>query len=148
MTRLLAVVAAVALTVPARAQPKDNTPAAAKALNGSYTVKEVNFDGKLAPAEVTKDITGVDIKDGTITVRTAKDSDAAKFTVDVTKTPATIDIVAKDGEKAKPGLYKVEKGELTIVFSDKDARPTDFSTGDGLRKLVLVKKEEPKKGPQ
>jgi uncharacterized protein (TIGR03067 family) len=147
MTRLLAAVAVVALAVPALAQPKD-APAAAKALNGSYTLQEVNFDGKPAPAEVTKPVTGVDIKDGTITVRSAKNDAPAKFTIDATMTPATIDIVTKEGEKAKLGLYKVEKGELTIVFSDTGPRPTDFSTGDGLRKMVLVKKEQPKKTPQ
>jgi uncharacterized protein (TIGR03067 family) len=147
MTRLLAALAAVALAVPALAQPKD-TPAvaAAKALNGSYSVKEVNFDGKPAPAEIVLAISGVDIKDGVITVRSAKKDDAAKFTLEPAadpKKPGNITLVA-DGDKSKPGLYKFEKGELTIVFAEKD-RPADLAAADGVKKLVLVRKDEPKK---
>lgn len=140
MTRLLAAVAMAVGAVSAAAQ---DTPAlkAAKALNGNYTVKEVNFDGQPGPVEVVQAITGVEIKDGVITVQSAKKDDPAKFVVDATQTPATIDITPKVGDKPKPGLYKVEKGELTIVFSDKGVRPIDFSTGEGVRKLVLVKKK-------
>ena len=147
MTRLLVAVAvaAVAVAIPALAQ---DTPAvkAAKELTGTYAVKEVNFDGKPAPDEIVREITGVEIKDGTITVRSAKKDDAAKFTLAPSadpKKPGTIDITAA-GDKAKLGLYKLEKGELTIVFADKD-RPADLSAGDGIKKLVLVKKDEPKK---
>ncbi len=143
MTRLFVAVAAVAVAIPALAQ---DTPAvkAAKELNGSYAIKSANFDNKPAPDEMLKDVTGVEIKDGTITVRTAKKDDPAKFAVDATKKPATIDITS-GGDKVKPGLYKFEKGELTIAFSDRDARPTDFAPADGVRVLVLVKKDEPKK---
>jgi len=139
MTQFLAAVAIAAVVTQAVAQ---DTPAlkAAKALNGNYTVKEVNIDGQV-PDDILKAITGVEIKDGTITIQTAKKDDPAKFIVDTSQIPATIDITAKAGEKAKPGLYKVEKGELTIVFSDKGTRPTDFSTGEGVRKLVLLKKK-------
>lgn len=139
MTRLLAVVAMAALMTPALAQ---ETPAvkAAKSLNGNYTVKELNFDGQ-SPEDILKAITGVEIKDGTITIKTAKKDDPATFVVDPTQQPATIDITAKAGGKPKLGLYKFEKGELTIVFSDKGTRPSDFSTGEGVRKLVIVKKK-------
>ncbi len=146
MTRLLVAVAAVAVAIPALAQ---DTPAvkAAKELNGTYAIKSANFDNKPAPDEMLKDVTAVEIKDGTITVRTAKKDDPAKFTVEPSKDPkkpGSIDI-ASGGDKAKPGLYKFDKGELTIAFSDKDARPTDFAPADGVRVLVLVKKDEPKK---
>ena len=143
MTRLLVAVAAVAVAIPSLAQ---DTPAvkAAKVLNGAYTLLSANFDNKPAPDEMKKEVTGVDINDGTITVRSAKKDDPAKFTVDATKKPATIDITT-GGDKVKLGLYKIEKGELTIAFSDKDARPTDFAPADGVRVLVLVKKDEPKK---
>lgn len=150
MTRLLAAMAAVVLAVPALAQPKD-TPAvaAAKALNGTYTVKEVKFDGKDAPADLVKDITGVEIKDGVITVRSAKKDDPVTFTVEPSadpKKPGNITIVA-EGDKSKLGLYKFDKGELTIVFAEKD-RPADLSAVEGVKKLVLLRKEEPKKDPK
>lgn len=143
MTRLLSLAAVAALTLPATAQ---DTPAvkAAKELNGNYAIKSANFDNKPAPDEVLKDVTGVEIKDGVITVHSAKKDDPAKFTVDPTKNPLAIDITS-GGDKVKPGIYKVGKGELTLAWSDKGTRPTDFSPADGVRVLVLTKKEEPKK---
>lgn len=158
MTRLLAAVAAVCLAIPALGQPKDppkETPAeaASKALNGTYTLKELNFDGRPAPEDLKAEVTAVEIKDGVIIARSAKRDDPAKFTVDPAKKPAAIDITP-DGDKPKPGIYLLDKGELTIVFSDKGERPTDLkATGEGLRRMVLVKKkeepkkEEPKKDP-
>lgn len=145
MTRLLGLAAALTLTLPAVAQ---DTPAVkeAKDLNGSYTVKSANFNNQPAPAELLKEVTGVEIKDGVITVRTEKKDDPAKFTVDTTKQPAVIDITPeKEPGKAKPGIFKVDKGGLTIAFSDKGTRPTDFNPADGVKILVLTKKVEPKK---
>lgn len=145
MTRLLVIAAALTLTLPAVAQ---DTPAvkAAKELNGNYTVKSASFDNKPAPAEMLKEVTGVEIKDGVITVRAGKKDDPANFTVDPTKQPALFDITTpRDKDKTKPGIYKVGKGELTIAFSDKGTRPTDFNPAEGVRILVLTKKAEPKK---
>ena len=136
MTRLLAAVAALALAVPAIAQepPAIKT---AKDLDGTYAVKEVNFDGMPAPDDIVKAITGVEIKGGVITVKTAKKDEPAEFTVDAAAKPTAIDLTPK-GDKTVLGIVKFEKG----------ARPTDFAAAAGIKKLVLTKKEEKKEPPK
>ena len=51
-----------------------------------------------------------------------KEEKRAKLKADNSKTPQTIDFMPTDGEakgKTYPGIYKLEKGELTIVFVEK-----------------------------
>jgi len=118
---------------------------ALKELEGTYKVTALEKAGKPAPKEVTDGVT-VTIKGDDFTIKLGGDEKKAKIKADGSKQPATIDITPNDGpEKGKtfPGIYKIEKGELTIVFTEKDARPKDFK-GDGDAMLIKLKKDEKK----
>jgi len=73
-----------------------------------------------------------------------------KFRLDPKARPRHFDVTGADatwmkgpikGETAL-GIYKIEKGELTIVTGSGKDRPTSFEGGKGRWKLVLVKKSK------
>ena len=114
-------------------------------LDGTYELREYTENGK--GSDEKDKMSTVTFKDGLMTVKLASREDVAKFTLDATKKPAAIDFTPTSAEaKTTPGIWKIEKGELTVVFSKKGARPTDFrGTGDGVIKLVMAKVIVPKK---
>jgi uncharacterized protein (TIGR03067 family) len=122
-------------TVGAADDPKD----AAKKLEGTYEVVDVILGGKADPKK--DEVKSVEIKGGQIIVKANKKDDAAKFTLDPSKTPGHIEIMPGGNEKL-PGIYEVketDKGtELTIAFNmaDKPERPKDFK-GAGKEEIVL-----------
>jgi uncharacterized protein (TIGR03067 family) len=124
----------------------------AKELEGSYDLKQIYEEGKFSPQDVMRIYQEVTIANGELTLRSTAGIDTAKFTIDAKAKIPQIDFTStKPGEtKTALGIYKLEKGELTIVFHKGGTRPTDFK-GDGkdMVKLVMVKrvpkKEVPKK---
>ncbi|MBA4188400.1 MAG: hypothetical protein C0467_10385 [Planctomycetaceae bacterium] len=120
---------------------------ALKELEGTYTVIALEKGGKPAPKEIVESLK-ISIKGENFTIMIGTDEKKAKIKVDASKTPNTIDIMPSDGpEKGMtfPGIYKAEKGELTIVFLEKGSdRPKEFKAeGDGM--LMKLKKAEEKK---
>jgi len=120
---------------------------ALKELEGTYTVTALEKGGKPAPKEIMESLK-INIKGENFSITIGPDEKKAKIKVDASKTPHTIDIMPSDGpEKGMtfPGIYKVEKGELTIVFQEKGTdRPKEFkSEGEGM--LMKLKKAEEKK---
>jgi uncharacterized protein (TIGR03067 family) len=143
MKRLAAAVLFAGLIGAAAAQDAEKE---LKKLEGEYKVKALAKGGMDAPAEVMDSIKGVAIKGDKLVIKVMGEDKTAKIKVDPTKKPAHIDISPVDGpEKDKTflGVYKVEKGELTIVFTEGGERPKDFK-GDGEKdmKLVLTRKEK------
>jgi uncharacterized protein (TIGR03067 family) len=137
--------AVVVLTALAVAAPVVAQDAAVKELDGGYTVKEFARAGKPVPDEVRKTVTAVTVAGGKLTVKVGGKELTAALKADPKKSPAELDLFPQgaDYEKGKrfPGLYKVEKGELTIVFVEEGDRPKDFATETGTAtRLVLVKK--------
>ncbi len=116
-----------------------------KDLEGTYTVTVLEKAGKAAPKEIT-DSLKVTIKGDDFIMTIGTDEKKAKIKVDSTKTPNTIDITPSDGpEKGKtfPGIYKAEKGEVTIALSEKGDRPKELKS-EGEAMLVKLKKDEKK----
>ena len=73
-----------------------------------------------------------------------KEEHKAKLKVDATKTPHTIDILPTEGDskgKTFPGIYKLEKGEVTLVFTEKGDRPKDFKA-EGEAMMIRMKKAD------
>lgn len=126
----------------------DDTDKALKELNGSYTVKSFTKGGMDAPEEVVKGFKSFVIKDGTITFEVMDKTEKGKFTIDAKPKPAHINITPTTGPDADTtwkGIYKLEKGKLTICLNHKGDRPKDFDDkGDEVGTIVLQKKPESK----
>jgi len=118
---------------------------ALKELEGTYKVTFMEKVGKVAPKEVI-DSLKVTVKGDELVLKVGDEEKKAKIKVDSSKTPSTIDIVPSDGpERGRtfPGIYKIEKGEVTVVFTEKGERPKDFKV-EGEAVLVRMKKDEKK----
>ena len=118
---------------------------ALKDLEGTYKVTFLEKAGKAAPKDLTESLT-VTIKGEEMTIKVGDDEKKAKIKVDSSKTPNTIDVSPSEGpEKGKifPGIFKLEKGELTLNFTEKGDRPKDFKV-EGEAMLLKMKKEEKK----
>src|SRR5262245_25370764 len=97
----------------------DDNEKALKDLQGEYTVKSLTKGGESAPEEVIKSIEDLKIKDDHFSLKVMGEAKTAKIKLDVSKKPAHFDLTPQDGpekDKTKQGLYKYEKGELTIVL--------------------------------
>jgi uncharacterized protein (TIGR03067 family) len=144
MTRFAAagVFGAVALAGLAFADEK-----ALKDLDGTYKVVAAEKDGKPIPAE-DRDKVLLTFKGDRLTVASDGAEKAAEIKIDASKDPATIDITPADGpEKSRtfPGLIKAEKGEVTLVFTEKQGagRPKAF-TSEGGATLLRLKRDDKK----
>jgi uncharacterized protein (TIGR03067 family) len=130
--------------------PKDAPKGAAedkglKALEGTYKLLSVEKDGKLAEKGLIDAVTVQFKGDEFVMAFSADDKKVAKIAVKPDDKLSTIDFAPTDGEykgKTLPGIYKLDKGELTIAFSEKGDRPKEFkSEGDAyLMKLKKVEK--------
>ncbi|HEX4609446.1 MAG TPA: TIGR03067 domain-containing protein [Urbifossiella sp.] len=112
-----------------------------KTLAGSYKVVGLNKAGKDAPP-TEFDGFRAKIAGDQITFTVKGKEFPAKIKVDPAKTPAHLDLSPTDGpEKGMtfPGVYKLEKGELVLAFTEKSDRPSDFKGGDDVMVLRLKK---------
>jgi len=122
----------------------DDAEKATKEVEGTYTVKSLVKDGKPAPKEFLEQVESVEIKGGTITLKMKQGEQVVKFKLDPSKKPAAIDITKDENGKPKEvvGIYKFEKGELTIATVEKGDRPKEFKSENGGTLLVFVKKDK------
>jgi len=123
------------------------TDKALKEIAGEYKIKSMEEDGKPAPKEALEAVESVEIKGDVLTIiLKGGKKEPAKIKLDVSKKPAWIDVTpesADEKKKTMPGLYKFEKGELTIVMDESGKRPEEFkSTGKDRLMLVFTKKEK------
>lgn len=118
---------------------------ALKELEGKYTVAAVTKGGQPAPDEFVQSASAV-VKGDELTITAKGKDNRAKIKVDATKKPAQIDLSPSDGpEKGKtfPGIYKLDKGEWTLAFTERGDRPTEFK-GEADVVLIRFKKAEAK----
>jgi uncharacterized protein (TIGR03067 family) len=142
MQRLTTAALFLALALPAVAAD-DDAKAAAKKLEGSYTVLEGTSGGK--PEPKAADVKSFVIKDGKITIEVKDEKEMiAKFTLDPSKKPAEIDLMPEEGGKTETikGIYmtkETDKGlELSIAFGKgpSAARPKNFD-GKGEDEIAI-----------
>lgn len=146
MQKLIAAAAFLALAAPVLFAD-EKAADAAKKLDGKYEVVSVLVGGK--PDDKKKDeAKGVEIKDGTLSIKGEKRTETVKFTLDPSKKPAHIDLSVGPEEKVL-GLYEAketDKGlELVITFSKglSKERPKDFKgEGEDAMVLTLLRKKE------
>ena len=148
MTRTAAALAlflaVIWLAGPARADEKEKEKDA-KELEGTYKLTHAELDGKLAEKATIETVTITIKGDEFVLSSSPDDKKVSKIKVTPDAKLATIDFTPQDGlEKGKtfPGIYKLEKGELTIAFSEKGDRPKEFKSDNGVMLLKLKKAEK------
>jgi uncharacterized protein (TIGR03067 family) len=141
MTRFAAALAflALALTGLARADEK-----ALKELEGTYKLTLAERDGKAAEKGLVETVTVTIKGDELVMTFSPDDKKTAKIKATADPKLSTIELTPQDGpEKGKtfPGIYRLEKGELTVAFSEKGERPKEF-TSENESILLRMKKVE------
>lgn len=125
-------------------KPKDKEPEKGlKELEGTYKVIAAERDGKLAEKGLIETVNVVFKGDEFTLSRSPDDKMVAKIKVTPDAKLSTIDFAPQDGEfkgKTLPGIYKFEKNELIIVYSEKGDRPKEFKSDDAI--LMRLKKAE------
>jgi uncharacterized protein (TIGR03067 family) len=134
----------------------DTKPDELAALKGSWTVKAETFDGDEVPAALAGQCSFV-FGDGSVTLKggLAKAGDTYvavpgehTFTLKVGASEAgkTIDLTGGAGGRTVRGLYKVEKGKLTLVLNfAAGERPARFEApagANGIALFVCEKKDD------
>ena len=113
-----------------------------KLLEGEWSMVSAEREGNALPEEVVKTARRI-VKDGeTTTELNGKMVLKAKFKVDPSKKPKTIDYDITDGPakgKAMIGIYELKGDDFKacMVMSDQ-ARPTDFTTKEGDGRTLSV----------
>jgi uncharacterized protein (TIGR03067 family) len=143
--RKLLLFAAVVLAVAADTPPKDAAKEAAKEFLGTWEGVSVEAFGLKADL-----IVNWEVKDKEITLAfRGRPTGTITYRLDAKKSPREIDLTPKEGGQTRKGIWKVEKGTLTIcmVRSDvtnpaKRKRPKAFTTRgrDDVEVLTLKRK--------
>jgi|SRR5262245_32837649 len=119
---------------------------ALKELEGTYKMTFAEKGGKVAPKEVTDSSVVTIMGDDFVLTFGPDDKNSAKIKVNPEAKPASIDIMPTDGDlkgKTLLGIYKIDKGEVTMAFAEKGERPKDFKADDEVT-LIKLKKVEKK----
>lgn len=147
MTRFAAPLAILALALgglAAQEKEKDKEKGL-KELEGTYKLTHAEKDGKAAEKALLETVTVTIKGDELVMAFSADDKKTAKIKVTPDAKLSTIDLAPQDGpEKGKtfPGIYKLEKGELTLAFSEKGERPKEFKSENEAILLRLKKSEK------
>ena len=125
----------------------DDAEKALKEMEGTYTLKALSKGGKSAPPEVIAEFKEMTIKGDKITLKLANRDQVASLKLDPSKKPAHIDMIPTEGpekDRAMKGIYKFEKGTLTIVLARNDGdRPKDFKEeSEAVGTIVFQKKAD------
>jgi uncharacterized protein (TIGR03067 family) len=146
LVRVLVLGLAAALVSAASAQDKAKLDPAK--LVGTYTFVEGVKDGEKVPADNFKGLTVTIAKDGMV-MKTPDGNFEFKYTVDATKTPATIDLeIVKgpvgEGSKSK-GIIALDGTTLKLAYHPMGGeRPKDFECkkGSGCQAFTLKKSDK------
>jgi len=112
-------------------------------MQGTWTVVAANRGGNEMPEEAKKMMTVI-IKDDAIIIKTAKREEVANIILlDVSKTPAWIDLQPDKKEDKSLGLVKLDGDTLEICFSKREpvVRPAAVAGGQGIAYLKLARQK-------
>ncbi len=111
-------------------------------LEGEWSMVSMVTGGEPLPAAFAKSGKRV-AKGNTVTVTmSGKTVMKAKFSVDRSSQPATIDYILPDGQ-TQHGIYVLSGPNLQVIFSPPGLRcPADFSTAAGDGKILTVWKKK------
>jgi uncharacterized protein (TIGR03067 family) len=121
--------------------PDPEPPATAKAelakLKGTWTVTK-SLAGKRElkmPPGLTYTFDGDKLTRETASGKAKGSKQTYKVKIDTKRRPHTIELVPESGKRGPVGIYKIEKGELSLAWGGRKA-PADLS-GQGAPVLVL-----------
>jgi uncharacterized protein (TIGR03067 family) len=140
--------ALIAVLFLARAETDEAIKKEMAQLEGEWSMVSGEIDKQPLPDDLVKNAKRV-AKDGATTV-TINDQVfmKAKFTVDPTKKPKTIDYMMTDGPtkgKTQLGIYELDGDTVKFCFaSPGKERPTDFTTKEGSGRTLSVWKRAKK----
>ena len=136
---LCLVVASLVWAADPSPEPDDDNDA--KKILGTWDLVKGTKDGMPLPDKEAKGLKVEIAKDQLIITTPGQDrKDMAGYKLDMKSKPRGIDITPK-GSEGKPikGIYKIEKGELTMCWGEQGAeRPTKFD--DKTRALLVLRK--------
>jgi uncharacterized protein (TIGR03067 family) len=138
--RVLAVLAVALMFGALTVQGGDDKEA--KKFEGTWKVTSLKAGGKDAPAEFTEKIQFV-FKGDKLTIKGGPKEEEAKFKVDGSKKPKTIDITptsGKEKDKTSEGIYKFDGKKLTlcVVAKPGDERPKEFTSTESPPTVLVV----------
>jgi uncharacterized protein (TIGR03067 family) len=119
------------------------------ALQGEWAMVSGSADGQQMPEEMRKQMKRVCKGNETTTTMGEQVFLKAKFVIDPSKKPKSIDYQMTDGAtkgKTQLGIYEVDGDTFRACFSaPDDPRPTDFTTkpGDGRRSSTWKHQKQP-----
>jgi uncharacterized protein (TIGR03067 family) len=111
-------------------------------LQGAWSMVSGVADGQPMPASMLKQMKRVCQGDETTTTMAGQIYIKAKFTIDPSKKPKTIDYQMTDGftkGKTQLGIYEVDGETFKVCFASPGAeRPTDFTSKPGEGRTLSV----------
>ncbi len=121
-------------------------------LQGTWTMVSGSADGQAMPDEMLKQMKRVCKRDETTTTMGGQVFLKAKFTIDPSRKPKTIDYQMIDGftkGKTQLGIYKVDGDTFKSCFAAAgDERPKDFTSQPGDKRTTSVWKREKETAPK
>jgi uncharacterized protein (TIGR03067 family) len=150
MTRALLAVLVVGLLVAAD-DKADDVKKDLKAFEGTWTVAELQVNGKKATEEEVKNFeTKLTFKDNKLTLTLEGQTFEGTVTIDPSKTPKTVDVKAKNrrGDQVEShGIYEIDKDTLKVCYvTGSKERPKEFKSTEGSGAFYTVYKRAKKQG--
>jgi len=131
-----------ALVLPTDAPKDDAVAREVKRHQGTWAVTSFVRGGKESPKSLTDSIVRVVDGDHVVWKRDGKSFAGTTVTLDPSKSPKTIDILADGGPaRGEPvlGIYKLEGDELTICTADAgNDRPGTFDAPAGSKRTLVT----------
>ena len=120
-------------------------------LQGEWSMVSGSADGQPMPAQMLKQMKRICNGDETTTTMAGQVYIKAKFTIDPSKKPKTIDYQMTEGftkGKTQLGIYEVEGDTFKACFGKPGAeRPTDFTSKPGDWRTLSVWKRQKESPP-
>jgi RNA polymerase sigma factor (sigma-70 family) len=110
---------------------------------GTWDVVSIEEGGQKMPEEALKGATVVLAADGTWTAKKPDEEQSGTYELDPAKKPKEIRISNKRGQTL-PGIYKLDKDNLTICVDKAGGRPTEFVSKEGTRVYIMALKRAKK----
>jgi uncharacterized protein (TIGR03067 family) len=122
----------------AAALAADDPAADLEAMEGTWVLTSMTFEGKAPPPEGLAKVR-LEVRDGRFTFRHGPSHFAAEVTdFEPLAEPRAIDLTRERDKQTLPGIYKLEGDTLTLCTASRGGRPADFSAGPGSPNLLRV----------